>query len=344
MPARPLRPSLALLLAPVLAVLLAPVPAGADYAVKDAAAVEGATVPPAGTILFTDGRTDAKAPETALTRFTDWTRTRPAEAAALALYPGYKEPDYTVTLHGTSRPRHEALHVYVAQARFTVPRSADAIDLRRYADLAFVQRMDPQIRHKALGPADATPEKDPAAAFAKRPGRAWCAAPDATCIESRYDLEGKLPLGVRFANKLEEGGKKVAEFVSFQSELRALPAAEAGALSGLTKLGTPVAGALEQDIFWVNQILRFGKFLAVFQPDPGDAGRTVVTTYVVLGIKSDVLERKKEYERVPVLRNLLPAQVLMGTSSFNTGTSISAGLPTYARNRIAAFADALAGR
>ena len=65
-------------------------------------------------------------------------------------------------------------------------------------------------------------------------------------------------------------------------------------------------------------------------------------TYVVLGIKSDVLERKKEYERVPVLRNLLPAQVLMGTSSFNTGSSISAGLPTYARNRIAAFADALA--
>jgi hypothetical protein len=28
----------------------------------------------------------------------------------------------------------------------------------------------------------------------------------------------------------------------------------------------------------------------------------------------------------------------MGNSSFNTGTSISAGLPTYARNRIAAFA------
>ncbi len=63
---------------------------------------------------------------------------------------------------------------------------------------------------------------------------------------------------------------------------------------------------------------------------------------MTLGIKADVLDRKKEYERVPVLRNLLPAQVLMGNSSFNTGTSISAGLPTYARNRIAAFADALA--
>jgi hypothetical protein len=326
------------------ALLLALVPARADYAVKDAPTVEGTGVPPAGTILFTDGRTDPKAPETALTRFTDWARARPAEKELLALYPGYKEPDYTVTLHGTTKPRHEALHVYVAQARFTVARPADGIDLKRYTDLAFVQKMDPQIKQKALSPADATPEKDPQAAFAKRPDRAWCASPGATCIESRYDLEGKLPLGVRLANKLEEGGKKVAEFVSFQSELRAIPAAEAASLGSLTKLGTPVAGAIEQDIFWVNQILRFGKFLAVFQPDPADAGRTVVTAYVVLGIKSDVLERKKEYERVPVLRNLLPAQVLMGTSSFNTGTSISAGLPTYARNRLAAFADALAAK
>jgi hypothetical protein len=34
---------------------------------------------------------------------------------------------------------------------------------------------------------------------------------------------------------------------------------------------------------------------------------------MTLGIKADVLDRKKEYERVPVLRNLLPAQVLMGS-------------------------------
>ena len=162
-------------------------------------------------------------------------------------------------------------------------------------------------------------------------------------MRPRYDLEGKLPLGVKLANKLELGtSKKVAEFVSFQSELRVLPPAEAAGLAALTKIDTPVAGGLEQTIFWVNQILRFGKFLAVLQPVAGDPAKTAVTAYMTLGIKADVLDRKKEYERVPVLRNLLPAQVLMGNSSFNTGTSISAGLPTYARNRIAAFADALA--
>jgi hypothetical protein len=82
----------------------------------------------------------------------------------------------------------------------------------------------------------------------------------------------------------------------------------------------------------------------VFQPMPNDPGKTVVTTYMALAIKGDVLDRKAEYARVPVLKNLLPAQVLMGNSSFNTGTSISAGLPVYARNRITAFADALAKR
>src|SRR5438093_548166 len=77
---------------------------------------------------------------------------------------------------------------------------------------------------------------------------------------------------------------------------------------------------------------------------PNDPTKTVVTTYMALAIKGDVLDRKAEYARVPVLKNLLPAQVLMGNSSFNTGNSISAGLPVYARNRITTFADALAKR
>jgi hypothetical protein len=297
-----------------------------------------------GQILFSDHRDNPSAPENGLIPYLDWLKARPAEAAALSPYPGYKEPDYTVTVNGVAKPRHETLKVYVAEGRFVVPRPAEAIDLKDFAALPFVQRMDPAIKHRALSPTEATPTKDPAAAFAKRPDRAWCEGAD-TCIESRYDLEGKLPLGVKLANKLEEGSaKKIAEFVSFQSELRALGPEQAAALKGLTRLDTSPTGGLEQTIFWVNQILRFGKFLAVFQPMPGDPTKTVVTAYVALAIKADVLDRKAEYARVPVLKNLLPAQVLMGNSSFNTGTSISAGLPVYARNRIAAFADAVAKR
>jgi hypothetical protein len=59
---------------------------------------------------------------------------------------------------------------------------------------------------------------------------------------------------------------------------------------------------------------------------------------MTLAVETDVLERKKEFEGVPVLRNLIPAQVLMGKSSFNSGSSISAGLPDYVRNRIRSIA------
>ena len=101
---------------------------------------------------------------------------------------------------------------------------------------------------------------------------------------------------------------------------------------------------LEQNIFYVNQIMKFGKLFAVFQNHPTDANKTVVTAYMVLAIEESVLDKKKDFEKVPVLRNLVPAQVLMGQSSFNSGNSISAGLPKYARNEIRTIAGLLAWR
>ena len=62
---------------------------------------------------------------------------------------------------------------------------------------------------------------------------------------------------------------------------------------------------------------------------------------IALAVSSSTLEMKKKYQAVPVLRNLVPSQVLLGNSSFNTGNSISAGLPSYVRNRIKAIADIL---
>jgi hypothetical protein len=63
---------------------------------------------------------------------------------------------------------------------------------------------------------------------------------------------------------------------------------------------------------------------------------------MVLAIPESVLDKKKDFEKVPVLRNLVPALVLMGQSSFNSGDSISAGLPKYARNEIRTIAGLLA--
>jgi hypothetical protein len=132
--------------------------------------------------------------------------------------------------------------------------------------------------------------------------------------------------------------------MGFQGELSAVSAADAdqAGLKELTGLDAPVIGVLEQNIFYVNQIMKFGKLLAVFQNHPADAGKTIVTAYMVLAIDESVLDKRKDFEKVPVLRNLVPAQVLMGQSSFNSGDSISAGLPKYARNEIRTIAGLLA--
>ncbi len=88
--------------------------------------------------------------------------------------------------------------------------------------------------------------------------------------------------------------------------------------------------------------MKFGKFFAVFQTHPTDPDKTVVTAFMSLAIEASVLDKKRDFENVPVLRNLVPAQVLMGQSSFNSGNSISAGLPKYARNEIRTVAGLLA--
>jgi hypothetical protein len=311
--------------------------------VPSATAVSPASMKPRS-IAFSDQRNDRLAdPATGLIQFEDWARARPEQKRTLSLFPDYEEPRIQVSVHGIKKPYTEKLHMYVVEARFLVGRSPGAIDLARYARLDLLEKIDPAIKHRRIGPDQARPNTDPESAHNRPPGRRWCEAPQSLCIDSRYPLEGKLPVGIRLANKLEEGGKKISEFMEFQTELRVLPAQEIdqAALSKLTGLDGRVAGVMEQSVFSVNQVMQFGKLLVVLQEHPGDTGKTVATVFMALAIETDVLERKKEFENVPVLRNLIPAQVLMGKSSFNSGGSISAGLPEYSRNRIRAFASLL---
>src|SRR5262249_48648657 len=109
----------------------------------------------------------------------------------------------------------------------------------------------------------------------------------------------------------------------------------------LTGVDSQVVGVLEQNIVHVNEVMQFGKFIAIFQQHPSQQGATVVTAFMVLGVDSELFEKKKEYANVPVLRNLIPAQVISGNSTFNTGESISAGLPQYTRNHLKAIAELL---
>ncbi len=316
-----------------------PTAGAAEFRLAEVRSLGAAPAPAPQSIAFTDHRDDALAdPATGLIRFEDWARAMPAQKQFLNLYPGYSEPTVNVTQNGITKPMTEKLHMYVAEARFMLARPAQSIDLSRYTTIPVLERLDPAIKEKLISAADIAGEVN------RNPTRPWCEAkPGVICVASRYDLEGRLPTGIRLANQLTDSKKKIAEYLEFHSELRVLSAAELdqAGLAKLTGIDAPVVSALEQNIFHVNQVMQFGKFFAVLQRDPANANRTIATTFIVLAVKSRVLENKKKYENVPVLRNLVPAQVLMGKSSFNTGTSISAGLPSYARNRIKAIAGML---
>jgi hypothetical protein len=299
-----------------------------------------------GTIAFSDGAASASGAAN-LIAFTEWGRTLPAQKKFLSLYPAYSEPTITkaASADTPAGPVLEKLEMYVAQARFVVNRAPGSFNFARYVSLPFLEKIDPAIKHKLIAATDVSPLTDPQGTGNVNPDRKWCTGRNPLiCIESTYKLEGKIPLGVMLVNKLRDTPKKVSDRIDFQGEMSTLPAADIdqAGLKELTSLDLPVAGVLEQNIFYVNQIMKFGKLLAVFQAHPSEANKTVVTAYMVLAIPESVLDKKKDFEKVPVLRNLVPAQVLMGQSSFNSGDSISAGLPKYARNEIRTIANLLA--
>lgn len=297
------------------------------------------------TIAFTDRPSEELIdPEVGLIRFEDWARAKPVEKQFLTPFPSYVEPYVEATVDGVLKRFREKLHMYVGEARFVLARPPGSVDLASLVSLPFAERIDPAIKHRLITAAEAVSPKDPRAVQNQHPLRRWCEArPVTICIHSRYQFEGKLPIGIKIANKIREGSKKIPDFLEFESELTLRPPAEVSemGLASLTGLDTPPVGALEQNIFYVNQVMQFGKLLAVFQQHPTDANHTVVTVFIALAVETSILTKKKQFMKVPVLRNLVPAQVLAGKSSFNSGNSISAGLPVYARNQAKAIAAIL---
>jgi hypothetical protein len=280
-------------------------------------------------------------PGTIFMRYDAWAKARPLEQQLLGLYPGYVEPNTDLVVDGVKKHYKEKLDMYVAQGRFVLPRPGASLDLARLIALPFVEQIDPAIKHRVIGAGEVTATPDPKIIYNQNPQRRWCEGrPTVICVRSHYQLEGRLPTGIQLANKIRDPSKSIPPFLDFESELTLRSSTEA-TQSGLTRLAgldTPAIGAIDQSIFYVNQAMQFGKLVAVFQQYPSDPNRTLVTVFMALAIEANVLDKKKEFAAVPVLRNLVPAQVLAGKSSFNTGSSLSAGLPVYARNSVKAIA------
>jgi hypothetical protein len=298
-----------------------------------------------GTIAFSDRPGEELVdPAAGFIRYEDWATARPLHRQFLSLYPGYSEPNMDIIVDGVRRRYRERLYMYVAEARFTVSRPPASIDLAKLATLPFIERIDPAIKHRPATPEDLARPREPKVIHNQNPARKWCEGRAvAVCIHSTYKLEGRLPVGIALANKLREGPRRISDVLEFDSELTVLTPAEVDelGLAKLTRLETSAVGGLEQSIFYVNQVMHFGKLLAVFQAHPDDPKKTVVSVFTALAIEANLLGKQKQYANVPVLRNLVPMQVLAGKSSFNSGKSLSAGLPAYARNQIRAIAATL---
>ena len=297
------------------------------------------------TIIFNDQRTDDTS-SNGFIRFDDWSRLKPIQKQYLSLYPTYTEPMVHRVIDGETKTYKDTMQLYVVEARFKLSRPTSSIDLKRYTTLPFIENVDPSIKHQLIKASETTPLTDERYASNANPDRKWCEDQYVTiCVRSHYKLEGKLPLGIALANKIREGegDRKIYPYIDFESELRLYTPSEedAAGIKKLTGLDSQVSGVLEQNMFYINQVMRFGKFLAVFQQHPTDANSTVATVMIALAVSSHTLDSKKKYENTPVLKNLVPVQVLMGNSSFNTGNSISAGLPTYVRNRMKSLAAIL---
>jgi hypothetical protein len=315
-----------------------------EFRVEDVASLAGLSVGQLKprTIAFADHPPENLVdPGTGFMRYEEWAKARPLEQQFLSLYPGYKEPNADIVVDGVKKRFKEKLYMYVAAARFVLSRQPQSLDLARLVTLPFVEQIDPAIKHRLIGAGEVTATQEPKVVYNQNPNRRWCEGrPTVLCVRSHYQLEGRFPLGIQLANKIRDAAKPVPPYLDFESEFT-LRSPDEVAQSGLTKLtglDTASIGAIEQSIFYVNQVMQFGKLLAVFQQSPDDSSKTVVTVFMALAIESNVLEKRKEFALVPVLRNLVPAQVLAGKSSFNTGKSLSAGLPVYARSSVKAIA------
>src|SRR5207253_2934082 len=121
--------------------------------VPAAASVPIAQIKPR-TIIFADQRNDKLADSsTGLIPFDDWARSRPVQRRFLSLFPSFVEP----TLNQQTKLK---LSVYQAEARFRLPRPAAALDLSRYANVAFLEQIDPAVKHRPITAGDTGPNQD----------------------------------------------------------------------------------------------------------------------------------------------------------------------------------------
>jgi hypothetical protein len=140
------------------------------------------------TVAFSD-HTDRQPADlaTGLIAFDNWAVTRPVQKYFLSPFPDYTEKVLSAGPDGGTKPTVEKLHMYVAEARFVIAKSPQAIDLSQYVSIDYLEGIDAAIKHHLIRPEEADNSANP------NPARRWC-EPQASvlCIESALRIDRRL--------------------------------------------------------------------------------------------------------------------------------------------------------
>jgi len=291
--------------------------------------------------------------------FTAWMAASPTEYEFLSLYPGYVEP--TLLTRKKKIPVTEKLTMFIAKAKAVINKPPANINLKGLIDVNFIKKLDNEIRHATIAPSQTMtivagrgnvtnfkklcntegefiirPALELSLEKLERPGQPWCSDTSrSVCIESCYIFNSGYRTVVKGYNnfKAEDEYDKKDQGMATQSEIRYFVSeAELGkraTVASLTGINTPVRGVLEQNIFYFNQLVQYGKIIAFFQEHPTDATKTIVTSYLVFGLQTSTWE--KEYSIMGL--SLRVKEIMMGRGGrLNTASGITAGLPIYTQN------------
>jgi hypothetical protein len=292
--------------------------------------------------------------------FGNWSQQAPLERKALVLYPGYDEPTVTLVKNGVRKQQVESLMVFVSRFKLVLNKAPGQIQLKNLINLDTIGRFDNEIQHVQIqqnqlmsavagkgqianfqwcnktGNNIFRPAREIELSYTNPKNRNWCAdSARSICVESCYLFNKYWYEGVKVVNLALEEAEKKDYGIALQSEIRYFSNEQELGLSvpvaQLTGLNTAVRGGLEQNMFYFDQVLEFGKIVAVLQDQPGDPGKTAATVFFVVGIKRRTYNQFGEVKKV-----------LLGQSKlFNTDTGITAGLPVFTQNMVKQIANIL---
>ncbi len=216
--------------------------------------------------------------------FKEWLKAAPVEAKAMLLFPTYQEPSKEEEENGMLIKKVEPQTIFISRSTFMVNKPLSSINLKNLISLTTVQSLDKSFNHIQISANQLIKETDGRPHNSPKASGEWCSNPNSVCIQSQWDY----PVAVSGPYKIMTLGKsEKGMFQRTQSELAIVEGGDLGKYSAL--MGAPVEAAIEQSIFYVNRVVRWGKNAILFQKGPNNT--TNVTIYSVVGISTDYYKK-----------------------------------------------------